>query len=65
MNCIMVLISTDRAIIAAARLSQRYITDRQLPDKAIDLIDEAGSRFVWKWTPSLKNWTNWKGGLSS
>ena len=30
---------TDSAIIAAARLSQRYITDRQLPDKAIDLID--------------------------
>jgi len=35
---------TDSAIIAAAKLSQRYITDRQLPDKAIDLIDEAGSR---------------------
>ncbi len=35
---------TDSAIIAAAHLSQRYITDRQLPDKAIDLIDEAGSR---------------------
>ena len=35
---------TDAAIIAAAQLSQRYITDRQLPDKAIDLIDEAGSR---------------------
>jgi len=35
---------TDGAIIAAAKLSQRYITDRQLPDKAIDLIDEAGSR---------------------
>ncbi len=34
---------TDSAIIAAAKLSQRYITDRQLPDKAIDLIDEAGS----------------------
>lgn len=35
---------TDPAIIAAAKLSQRYITDRQLPDKAIDLIDEAASR---------------------
>ena len=35
---------TDPAIVAAATLSQRYITDRQLPDKAIDLIDEAGSR---------------------
>lgn len=35
---------TDPAIIAAANLSQRYITDRMLPDKAIDLIDEAASR---------------------
>ena len=34
---------SDAAIIASARLSQRYITDRQLPDKAIDLIDEAAS----------------------
>jgi ATP-dependent Clp protease ATP-binding subunit ClpB len=34
----------DSAIIAATKLSQRYITDRQLPDKAIDLIDEAASR---------------------
>ena len=34
---------TDSAIIASARLSQRYITDRQLPDKAIDLVDEAAS----------------------
>ncbi|MFT7558436.1 MAG: ATP-dependent Clp protease ATP-binding subunit ClpB [Flavobacteriales bacterium] len=35
---------TDSAIIAAAKLSQRYISDRQLPDKAIDLIDESASR---------------------
>jgi ATP-dependent Clp protease ATP-binding subunit ClpB len=35
---------TDGAIIAAAKLSQRYIADRQLPDKAIDLIDEAASQ---------------------
>jgi len=35
---------TDSALAAAARLSDRYISDRQLPDKAIDLIDEAGSR---------------------
>jgi ATP-dependent Clp protease ATP-binding subunit ClpB len=35
---------TDPAIVAAATLSMRYITDRQLPDKAIDLIDEAASR---------------------
>ena len=34
---------TDPAIVAAATLSYRYITDRKLPDKAIDLIDEAGS----------------------
>jgi ATP-dependent Clp protease ATP-binding subunit ClpB len=35
---------TDPAIVAAATLSTRYITDRQLPDKAIDLVDEAASR---------------------
>jgi ATP-dependent Clp protease ATP-binding subunit ClpB len=35
---------TDPAIVAAATLSHRYISDRQLPDKAIDLIDEAASR---------------------
>jgi len=35
---------TDGAIIAAVKLSHRYITDRQLPDKAIDLMDEAASR---------------------
>ncbi len=35
---------TDSAIVSAAQLSQRYITDRFLPDKAIDLIDEAASR---------------------
>ena len=35
---------TDPAIVAAATLSHRYITDRQLPDKAIDLIDESASR---------------------
>ncbi len=37
---------TDPAIVAAATLSHRYITDRQLPDKAIDLIDEAASRIA-------------------
>src|SRR6266540_1229610 len=35
---------TDDALVAAANLSDRYISDRYLPDKAIDLIDEAGSR---------------------
>ncbi len=39
---------TDDAIIAAATLSDRYISDRFLPDKAIDLIDEAGSRCGWR-----------------
>ena len=34
----------DAALVAAAKLSHRYITDRQLPDKAIDLVDEAASR---------------------
>ena len=43
---------TDSAIIAAARLSQRYITDRKLPDKAIDLVDE---------TPSPSPWINSSG----
>ena len=38
------IVITDEAIEAAARLSDRYITDRFLPDKAIDLIDEAASR---------------------
>src|SRR4029077_17168983 len=35
---------TDQAIVAAANLADRYISDRHLPDKAIALIDEAGSR---------------------
>jgi len=35
---------TDQAIVAAANMADRYISDRHLPDKAIDLIDEAGSR---------------------
>ncbi|HHT73153.1 MAG TPA: ATP-dependent Clp protease ATP-binding subunit [Firmicutes bacterium] len=35
---------SDEALVAAARLSDRYISDRYLPDKAIDLIDEAGSK---------------------
>ncbi|GAA4754179.1 ATP-dependent Clp protease ATP-binding subunit [Modestobacter marinus] len=35
---------TDEALVAAAELSERYVTDRHLPDKAIDLIDQAGAR---------------------
>ncbi len=38
------LLITDDALVAAANLSSRYITDRFLPDKAVDLIDEAGSK---------------------
>jgi len=37
---------TDQAVVAAANLADRYISDRYLPDKAIDLIDEAGSRLA-------------------
>jgi len=40
-------------------LSNRYISDRFLPDKAIDLMDEAASRCAWKWTASPRNWTSW------
>jgi ATP-dependent Clp protease ATP-binding subunit ClpB len=45
----------DSAIIAAAKMSHRYITDRMLPDKAIDLIDEAASRIKWNSIRSLKH----------
>ena len=48
----------EEAIIAAARLSDQYITDRYLPDKAVDVIDEAGSRSRLKITtrpPELKD----------
>jgi ATP-dependent Clp protease ATP-binding subunit ClpC len=48
---------SDEAVVAAARLSNQYITDRFLPDKAIDVIDEAGSRARLKSTtrpPDLK-----------
>jgi ATP-dependent Clp protease ATP-binding subunit ClpB len=47
---------TDPAIVSAASLSQRYITDRKLPDKAIDLIDEAGL------IRSLNRWIDLSGG---
>ena len=51
---------TDSAIIASARLSQRYITDRQLPDKAIDLVDEAASLIRME-IDSRKKWISLKG----
>jgi len=43
---------TDRALVTAANLADRYISDRQLPDKAIDLIDEAGSRMRMRRKPA-------------
>ncbi len=46
---------TDEALEAAARLSSRYITDRYLPDKAIDLVDEAASRVRMYKTPHAQN----------
>jgi ATP-dependent Clp protease ATP-binding subunit ClpB len=47
---------SDSAIIAAAKLSVRYITDRNLPDKAIDLIDGRLVIFGWKLIPCRKKW---------
>ncbi len=52
---------TDDALVAAARLSQRYVTERFLPDKAIDLIDEAASKIVIEaqsMTPDLRDLKN-------
>ncbi|HNS52091.1 MAG TPA: AAA family ATPase [Anaerolineae bacterium] len=48
---------TDEALTAAARLSARYVTDRRLPDKAVDLIDEAASKLrvaIYSMPPELK-----------
>jgi len=57
---------TDQALIAAANLADRYIADRHLPDKAIDLIDEAGSRLRIKrmqTPPDYKELENELGGV--
>jgi ATP-dependent Clp protease ATP-binding subunit ClpB len=48
---------TDPAIVAAATLSHRYIADRQLPDKAIDLMDEAASRIRMEIDSKPRRWT--------
>ena len=48
---------SDSALVAAATLSNRYITDRFLPDKAIDLVDEAASRLACRSIPSPRRWT--------
>ncbi len=48
---------TDEALVAAARLSARYVTERHLPDKAVDLIDEAASKLrvaIYSMPPDLK-----------
>jgi ATP-dependent Clp protease ATP-binding subunit ClpC len=48
---------TEEALVAAARLSYRYVTDRHLPDKAVDLIDEAASKLrvaIYSMPPDLK-----------
>ena len=48
---------TEEALVAAARLSNRYVTDRRLPDKAVDLIDEAASKLrvaIYSMPPDLK-----------
>jgi ATP-dependent Clp protease ATP-binding subunit ClpC len=49
---------TDEAIESAARLSSRYVTERYLPDKAIDLIDEASSRVRMYKSPAAKSFKN-------
>lgn len=49
---------SDSALVAAAALSNRYITDRFLPDKAIDLMDEAASRLRMQVDSKPKNSTN-------
>jgi ATP-dependent Clp protease ATP-binding subunit ClpC len=49
---------TEEALVAAARLSNRYVTDRHLPDKAVDLIDEAASKLrvaIYSMPPDLKD----------
>jgi len=56
---------TDPAIVAAAELSHRYITDRFLPDKAIDLIDEAASRIRMEIDSKPEVWTAWSGASFS
>ena len=52
---------SDEALVAAAKLSHRYVTDRRLPDKAIDLIDEAAAKLrvaLYSMPPELKNLKN-------
>ena len=55
---------TDQALVASANLADRYISDRHLPDKAIDLIDEAGSRLRIKRMDTPKDYKDFEGQLS-
>ena len=55
----------DSALVAAATLSNRYITDRFLPDKAIDLVDEAASRIKMELDSNRRNWTSLTGRFCS
>ena len=55
----------DGAIVAAATLSNRYIADRFLPDKAIDLVDEAAAASAWRSTASPRSWTSSTAGSCS
>jgi ATP-dependent Clp protease ATP-binding subunit ClpC len=59
---------SDEAIVAAARLAQRYVTDRKLPDKAIDLLDEAAAKLrvaLYSMPPELKEMKDGIGRLAA
>ena len=54
---------TDEALVAAAELSSRYVSDRFLPDKAIDLIDEAGAMVKMRAFEAPSELRSWKRSL--
>ena len=56
---------SDEALVAAVELSDRYITGRFLPDKAIDLIDQAGARVRLRTGPAAPTCATWSGGPTS
>ena len=55
----------DNAIVAAATLSKRYLSERFLPDKAVDLVDEAASRLRLRLIASLRRLTRWNAASSN
>ena len=55
----------DAALVSAATLAHRYITDRFLPDKAIDLVDEAAAGCAWRSTACRSKLTKWSAGPCS